>query len=337
MMQLRDSVMKTGKSASQVLQDFLETEKLNWPLAAANYKGLDKVEQKSLQFDGFEIHIQFNPERMRSSAANVDPAAIAARRCFLCAENRPPEQSALAFGDQFQILVNPFPIFRNHFTVSASIHVDQRFFPNIGAMLDLAAAMEGLTVFYNGPECGASAPDHLHFQAGETEFLPVSKDFETQKISPENVVFSGANTRIWAFENYLRKMISIECSSRKEALTVLELYYNCFSEIQPAKVEPMMNVLCSAENGNWQIHLFPRQAHRPKQFFQTGAEQILLSPASVDFGGVMITPRKEDFDKITETDIEDILNQLSLGHDDFRQLIGQMKFKLTKSNLITHG
>lgn len=324
MAQLLDIITQTKKSSNQIFHEFVESEKLLWPLAAANYNGLKSVEEKQFQFDGFQIKVQFNPERMRSSAAKVDKQSIAARKCFLCSENRPVEQDAIAFGDDFLILVNPFPIFQTHFTITCNSHIDQRFIPNVKSMLEIAAAMEGFTVFYNGPECGASAPDHLHFQAGESSFMPIATEFEQLK-STALQLYSVAETQVWAFDNYLRKMISVETSSLDEALRIIGIYYTHFQAMQPEKVEPMMNALCSFSDGKWTIHLFPRKLHRPRQFFAEGNDQLLISPASVDFGGVFITPRKEDFDKITEEDIENIFNQVSLNQDTFQELTEKIR------------
>jgi ATP adenylyltransferase/5',5'''-P-1,P-4-tetraphosphate phosphorylase II len=327
MAQLLDIISETNKSADQILREYTEAQKQVWPLAAANYKGLEKVEERSFQFDGFEIRVQFNPERMRSSSANVDKQSIAARKCFLCNENRPPEQNAIAFGDQFLILVNPFPIFRYHFTISCNAHIDQRFIPNVRSLLELAQAMEGFTVFYNGPECGASAPDHLHFQAGESSFMPVSKDFDLLKQTARKL-YAVAETQVWAFDHYLRKMISIESTSMEEVLKIVNIYYHHFQAMQPEKIEPMMNALCLFSGGKWTVHLFPRKAHRPTQFFAEGTEQILISPGSVDFGGVFILPRQEDFEKITRDDIVDILGQVCIDQDTFLELTEKIRNSL---------
>jgi ATP adenylyltransferase/5',5'''-P-1,P-4-tetraphosphate phosphorylase II len=310
--------------AAEILGEFTESQIQAWPLAAANFKGLEKVEEKTFQFDGLQIRAQFNLERMRSSVAEVDKQSIAARKCFLCSENRPSEQDGIAFGDDFLILVNPFPIFKNHFTISCNRHVDQRFIPSVKTLLELAAAMEGFTVFYNGPECGASAPDHLHFQAGESSFMPVTDDFERIK-SSGRILFSGEKTSVWAFDNYLRKMISVETSSMDEALKVVDLYYKHFAAMQPEKIEPMMNALCSFSNGKWTIHLFPRKAHRPTHFYEEGEKQILISPGSVDFGGVFILPRREDFDKISKENIVDILAQVCVDQDTFLELTAEIR------------
>jgi len=329
MAQLLDLISNTNKTAKQILGEFTESQIQAWPFAAVNFKGLEKVEDKSFQFNGFQIKAQFNPERMRSSVAEIDKQSIAARKCFLCNENRPPEQDGISFGDDFLILVNPFPIFKNHFTISCNRHVDQRFIPNVKILLELAQAMEGFTVFYNGPECGASAPDHLHFQAGESSFLPLTEEFE--RIKPTGrILFSGKNTGVWAFDNYLRKMISVETASMDEGLKVVDLYYKHFAAMQPEKIEPMMNVLCSFSNGKWIIHLFPRKAHRPSQFYEKGEKQLLLSPGSVDFGGVFILPRREDFDKISKENIVDILRQVCINQDTFLELTEKIRNDLSK-------
>ena len=322
--QLLDIITKTNKPATEVLQEFVEAEKLMWPLAASNYKGLEKVEEKSFQFDGFQVKAQFNPERMRSSVAEVDKQSIAARKCFLCSENRPPEQDGIPFGDDFLILVNPFPIFKNHFTISCNRHIDQRFIPNVKTLLELAKAMECFTVFYNGPECGASAPDHLHFQAGESNFMPISEDFNRLKHTAR-MLYSNDQTEVVAFDNYLRKMISIETNSLEEALKVIDVYYRHFAAMQPEKVEPMMNVLCSFSEDKWTIHLFPRKAHRPTHFYEEGEKQILISPGSVDFGGVFILPRREDFVKISKENVVDILAQVCVNQDVFLELTAKIR------------
>ena len=330
MTQLLDLIQNTNKTAVQILGEFTESQILTWPLAAANFKGLEKVEERSFLFDGFLIRAQFNPERMRSSVAEVDKQSIAARECFLCSENRPPEQDGISFGDDFQILVNPFPIFKNHFTISCNRHIDQRFITNVKTWLELAKAMEGFTVFYNGPECGASAPDHLHFQAGESSFMPVTDEFERLK-SSGRILFSGEKTSVWAFDNYLRKLISVETRSMDEGLKVVDLYYKYFEAMQPEKMEPMMNALCSFSNGKWIIHLFPRKAHRPTHFYEEGEKQILISPGSVDFGGVFILPRREDFDKISKENIVDILAQVCVDQDTFHELTEKIMIDLMKN------
>lgn len=315
------------KSSSQILLEFAEFQKRIWPLAKANYEGLKSVEEKVFLFDGFQIKAQFNPERIRSSAAKVDQQSIAERACFLCNGNRPVEQQSLAFGEDFLILVNPYPIFNTHLTISSNRHTDQRFLPHIQSMLLLAKAMEGFSVFYNGPQAGASAPDHLHFQAGEKGFMRIDEEFHSLKKHSANVLILGQNTKAWYFNNYLRKMISVETRSMEEAINVLKAYYHIFEQLQPKNIEPMMNVLCSWTEDRWTIHLFPRKKHRPAQYFAEGDGQLLISPGAVDMGGVFIIPRREDFNKISKEDVIDILEQVSLDEESFTKLIEELKNK----------
>jgi len=329
MAQLLDLIKNTNKTAAQILEELVETQKKNWPLVASNFRGLEKVEVRHFQFDGFQINVQFNPERMLSTVSKTDQKSIAARPCFLCSENRPVEQDEIEFGDQFLILVNPFPIFNFHFTISSTTHIAQRFLPSARIFLELAEAMEGFAVIYNGPECGASAPDHLHFQVGESTLLPIALEFDILKNSSRKI-YSGGSTNVFAFDHYLRKMISIETTSMLEGLEVIGVFYKHFQAIQPDKIEPMMNVLCFRKDGKWVIHLFPRKAHRPTHYFESGAKQILISPGSVDFGGVFILPRREDFDKITQEDVVDILDQVCLDQDDFQRLTEKIQNDLSK-------
>jgi len=291
-----------------------------WQLSDANYRSLDQVEEKEMTIEGWKFRVQFNPERIRSSAAKVDSSSIAARKCFLCIENRPIEQRELPMGHDFLLLVNPYPIFRTHFTLPYFHHTDQRIASNLEAMLDFARQMPGYTLFYNGPECGASAPDHLHFQAGESGFMPVEEEFETLKLQAESLLHQSERLKIWAFSHYLRKMISIETSDLSLGISALENAINCLGELQPGKVEPMINLLCYCKDEKWTLHFFPRKLHRPSQYFEKGDKQLLISPAAVDFGGVFITPRLEDFEKITGTAILDIFNQVSLDEAVFQYL-----------------
>jgi len=300
--------------------DFLTEQNQTWKLSADNYRGLELVEEKTFQFDGFVIKVQFNPERMRSSTAKVDQQSIAARKCFLCTENRPAEQNSIDMGNDFLLLVNPFPIFHTHFTIPSIHHIPQLLESSLEDLLRISKQMEGYLLFYNGPECGASAPDHLHFQAGETGFLPVESEFKYLSQTEGALLHQSDHLRIWALDHYLRKMISVETDSLQKGVDVIRYILTRFREIQPEKVEPMVNLLCSFIAGKWMLHLFPRRLHRPVQYFAEGDLQLMISPASVDFGGVFITPRREDFDKIKPTDITNIFDQVTLDKEAFLTL-----------------
>jgi ATP adenylyltransferase/5',5'''-P-1,P-4-tetraphosphate phosphorylase II len=314
-----------GKSSVEILSDFLNQQLKDWPLARNNYKGLEQLEEKEFKFEGFKIKVQFNPERIRSSAAKVDAKSIQKRACFLCMENLPAEQKGIAQGDDFVILVNPFPIIPQHFTIPKKTHVDQSFADNILGILSLAKRMQGYTLFYNGPKCGASAPDHMHFQAGNKNFMPVDSEYENLKKLQLELLSDSSEVEVRAFPDYLRKMISIESKNQEEMLKAVSLFYSCFAKMQPEEKEPMLNAICSFVEGKYILHLFPRKLHRPTQYFANGDDQLLISPASVDFGGVFITPRREDFEKITSDDIVDIFKQVSVDEDFFKKLCASIK------------
>ena len=161
--------------------------------------------------------------------------------------------------------------------------------------------------------------------------MPVEEEFETMKFQSESLLCHSDALKIWAFGNYIRKMISFETDDLKLGISAVEYLIRGFSEIQPEKVEPMMNLLCHFKDEKWILHLFPRKLHRPSQYFEQGDKQLLISPGAVDFGGVFITPRREDFDKITATDILDIFRQVSLDEAGFQYLRQSIsKFKIER-------
>ncbi len=168
-----------------------------WELARVNYGLLDRVKSRTFDFGKFKILVQFNPERMRSSAAKVDARSIEERPCFLCSKNRPPEQKGLSAGNNLSILLNPFPIFSRHLTIVSEEHTDQRILNNFSSMLDLARSLKEFVIFYNGPECGASAPDHFHFQAGNRGFLPIESDFLSGRCVNLLTVRNGVEVFTW--------------------------------------------------------------------------------------------------------------------------------------------
>jgi len=313
------------KSSVEILDDFLQQQIGSWPLAATNYKGLEHVEEREFEFDDFKVRVQLNPERIRSSAAKVDEKSIAKRDCFLCLDKLPAEQLGIAQGDDFVILVNPFPIIKEHFTIPKLNHEDQSFMVNVESMLALAKSMQGYTVFYNGPKCGASAPDHMHFQAGKSGFMPLEAEYFELKDRRSELLLKNEELEVRAFYHYLRKMISIESVDVDSMLKAVAILYSRFSSMQEEEKEPMLNAICAFVHGKYVMHLFPRKLHRPSQYFAEGEEQLLISPASVDFGGVFITPRRKDFDKITAADITDIFSQVSVDEDFFSSLCCAIK------------
>lgn len=293
----------------------------SWETARSNYDALARVKVKEMEINGCLYKVQFNPARIVSSAAKVDTKSIQERKCFLCPANLPPVQEGIPFGDHYQILVNPFPIFPRHLTIPELEHVEQRILPRFGDMLDLADALQDYVVFYNGPKCGASAPDHAHFQAGNKGFLPIEKEWKEKRA--ERIV-SHESATLWALDDYPRATLLIEGEKKEAAMTLFGLAYSAM-ELKTGEEEPMMNVLCWKDSGRWIVCIFPRAKHRPSCYTAEGDANILISPASVDMGGVFITPLEKDFEKITASDIADILGEVCLRPADFRSLIERIK------------
>jgi hypothetical protein len=292
------------------IDQFIQNQLAEWEMPAVNYNDLKSVRTKSLTFDGYEMLVQFNPKRIISSAAKVDTKSIEARPCFLCAQNRPKQQRGIPFNEKYVVLINPFPIFPKHLTIPIEQHTDQLIEGHFEDMLDLADALPDFVVFYNGPKCGASAPDHFHFQAGSKGFLPIEKDFHNPALLKQTGEKKLINVYTW--KGYQRGIISMNGRDKAAMSLLFEEFYKKFKKVQPEEKEPMMNILAYKEDCEWVVHLFPRILHRPKHYFETGEKQILLSPASVDMGGVFITPREEDFNKITAADVKDMLSQVCM-------------------------
>nr|WP_321357333.1 DUF4922 domain-containing protein [uncultured Draconibacterium sp.] len=307
---------------SKEIKQLLADQKIEWELVGKSFAGLQNVQVREFQFDGFTIKVQFNPGRIVSSAAKVDKKSIEARPCFLCAANRPAEQRGVTFGD-YEVLVNPFPIFPEHFTIPAFAHTPQQIKGNFGNMLDLAQAMDGFTLFYNGPKCGASAPDHFHFQAGNAGFMPLDNEITVLK-EKYGDKWEKDNVNYSAIKDGLRNFLVLETADK---MAMINAFANIYTELEDEESdeEPMLNILTRYDDGGWRIQVFPRALHRPAQYFAEEEENILISPASVDMGGVLITPQEKNFLKITKNDIESILKQVLWPDNQFDKLTTKLK------------
>ena len=291
-----------------------------WEMARNNFEGLKTVQIREFDFDGFAVKVQFNPARMVSSGAKVDAKTIAERKCFLCAANRPEVQRGIEWRD-YDILINPFPIFTRHLTIPRREHVDQRLVPYIADMFDLARELTDFVVFYNGPKCGASAPDHMHFQAGNADFLPLVSDyFNLKQVGRTELVETANTTETSLMKDYLRVVYCIESA---DAVALKEAFMKLYNSwVVDADVEPMMNVVClyrqstvdsqQTADGKWYLFVIPRGAFRPWQYTAEGDKQLLVSPATVEVSGLFITPVKEHFERITIEDVVDILTQCTI-------------------------
>lgn len=301
--------------------ELLDSQLAVWEMAQNNFKALSGVKVKDLDFGKFSIKVQFNPARIQSSAAKVDAKTIQERKCFLCPQHLPEVQKGVAFGDEYQVLVNPFPIFPQHFTIPTYSHTDQLIADRYSDILDMAKAMDQFTFFYNGPKCGASAPDHAHFQAGNKGFLPV--ETEVDKID-KSIVMDKGSIKLYMLDNYLRTGFLIEGANREEIVLIFNSIY-ALLDVPEGEKEPMLNLLTWYTDGKWYCCIFPRKLHRPSCFFAEGDANILISPASVDLGGVFITPLEKDFDKIKKEDVEKIFEEISIDSAKIQAIADKIK------------
>lgn len=301
---------------NQTIQDLLTEQLASWEMARNNYAALANVQMKELNVNGIPYKVQFNPARIVSSGAKVDAKSIQERKCFLCPANLPPMQKSIPFKEHYQILVNPFPIFPRHLTIPETAHVDQCIAPRLDDMLVLAYQLTEYIVFYNGPHCGASAPDHAHFQAGNKGFMPIEQDWRTQVAGK---VTDYGQATLWYLNDAPRTTLVIESADSKQAVTLFNVIVQSL-DASPEEHEPMMNVLAMYEADKWIVFVFPRTLHRPACYAAEGEANLLSSPASVDLGGVFITPVKKDFAKITAKDIAQILSEVCLSPEAFQRL-----------------
>ena len=351
-----------------------------WPLARENYAALDKVHLRSFAFDGnvsakgkpLMLSVQFNPQRMMSSTAKIDAQTIASRKCCFCKEGRPKEQEGIKFmgvTTDYAVQVNPYPIFRRHLVIRSRTHSRQELDSSrMVDMLMLARALNDYVVFYNGPNSGASVPEHFHFQAGNKGVLPIQAS--TECFAKELLLSQGADIRagaaasanymrIYHLTDYARGAFLIEVASVKKAILYLGKIYTILSALtgrgdgrfDPDDIvssdmnvfqeggmwEPMMNILTWYDKGLWKIALFARGELRPECYTAQGEGHFTVSPACVEMGGLIITPVEDDFERIGPDDVRKILSDVSIKRETEEKLIRKMRNQPQVSVGIMHA
>lgn len=304
-----------------------ELQKDQWSMLAAGFKSLETIKSKSFQFDGFKIKAQFNAGRMTSTSAKVDAKSISERKCFLCAENLPEKQKGILYNNKYIILCNPFPIFPTHFTLTYKEHQPQRIINTFSDLLDLSKDLsKHYSVIYNGPRCGASAPDHLHFQAGNKFFMQIDDEFHQIKNEYGKEMFEENNLSVFAIDDGLRKFVTIESLDKDLVINTFNKFYKVYSDLMNEEQEPMINLLSFYEEEyGWRVIIFLRAKHRPEIYFAEDQEKMLVSPAAIDLGGVVIFPREEDFNHITKEMIAEIFKEVFVDKVVLKKLIGNLK------------
>lgn len=310
--------------SNQSLANLFEEQQSCWSLARVNYFNLKKIRTKELLVDGHLFRIQHNPGRIYSASAKVDNESVKSRACFLCEENLPPEQLSIAYNPaasnewsylkhwfkdhKFKILVNPYPVFPEHFTIVKEDHEKQLLFSNALLLLDIAKKADKYTIFYNGAHCGASAPDHMHYQAIPRGSLPFEQELPHIK---RKLLYKEGAVSLYSLKDCLRSTFLMESTDIISA-TLCLLKIGTLLPLSEHNCEAMINTICwyDAARELWTVCLFWRKAHRPACYYAKGNERLLVSPGAIEMGGVFIVPHEDDFERISENDIRQILSQV---------------------------
>jgi Domain of unknown function (DUF4922) len=290
------------------IEELFRRQTQTWPQFDEGLRGLARAATRRTQIDWFEVLIRHIPHRVRSTTAPVDAESVAQRPCFLCPGNLPAEQEGLPFDDEFTIYCNPFPIVDHHLTIVHRLHTPQRIACRLGNLADLAAALPGYFIIYNGPQCGASAPDHLHFQAGARGTLPIER--ETAGLTGTTV------------PNYARNVFLFRENDRLALIGKMENAIGLLAATSPKAHEPMVNIAVFHAKGEWVAYLFPRSTHRPA-VFHTG--ELTVSPATIDLCGVFVVPLKHDFEKISSDAIAAIFREVTLPDRQFDEVARKLE------------
>ena len=286
-------------------------QQATWPMLREAVTGLAAVEYKKLNVSGSTVFAQFNPKRIVSTAARVDAATIKQRPCFLCADNLPPEEKGIAFGSDFIVLCNPFPVLSHHLVITSRRHTPQTIIGNFSALLDLAREL-GTEYFalYNGPACGASAPDHLHFQACSRERLPLLHEVETWKRHSLSRIEDG---EVFTLADYRINLVIARSSGRN---AISDWFQKAFTQLADlsgkSDPEPMLNLVVTYDQLGWTVYFFPRARHRPACYDAEGEARLTVSPAAIDLAGVVVVPEAAHFARISEEDLARIYSEVTL-------------------------
>ncbi len=307
----------TSVKLGELCLELMEEQKKMWPVLGKACHGLAGIQTKLLSCGGYTASVQFNPARLVSSGAMVDQESIKKRPCFLCMDNLLPEQKGIIYKKYYLILCNPAPIFDMHFTIVHVQHQLQAIAGSIKSLLDLAADFSpGFIVFYNGPDCGASAPDHLHFQVVSAKSLPISGIYPDHSRMIRNTPI-----QIYCAEGINRSAVIMECKNKELLLFQFARLLQATQNTTATNGEPMINVLCSYKDSTWQIIIFFRAKHRPNAYYLEGEKRVFVSPGAIDMAGVIITPLKLDFDRLDGKSIGSIYDEVSLTKEMMNKII----------------
>ena len=323
--------MNAGESyikEDDTLLRFFNRQLETWALACRNYRDLHDVSTRGISDGGNNMALQFNPARIVSTGASITKDAISHRPCFLCRANRPKEQIVKHLDERFEMLVNPYPIMPVHFTIPVNIHQPQQILENYPEIHHILARFPNLTVFYNGPQCGASAPDHMHFQAFTQGRLPLQAAWPRLQRELTKVYSLDNGDDISVVNGWVCPAIIVRSHSAENGTELFRRVYDALPLPEGAP-EPMMNVIAWMSGEVCNTVVFPRAKHRPDCYYaadgQASNRKILVSPGAIDMAGLIITPREADFDSLTAREAADILREVSLDGAAMELVISRIR------------
>ena len=297
-----------------------------WPLACDNFRALKNVQVREVEVGGLKVKLQFNPARMVSSAAKLTKEDIAKRKCFLCRENRSSEQIMMKFegrkGKKYHILINPYPIFPDHLVIAMDRHTDQSIWHRYIDMLDLARKYSDFSFFYNGPSCGASAPDHHHFQGAPKGLMPLENDVDARLDSMQEVA-SVQDARLYHYDNFTNGIFVIRAETAKSAAKMFYRLLDC-AHMREGDNEPRINLFTYYRDGEFRSIVVFRRCHRSHHYFSDGPDHLTMSPGCADMAGVFIVPVEEEFHKITPELLSEMLSEVTISEEEQSQLIWRL-------------
>ena len=327
---LRTMELKARRQMLQGKADIMEDSSISrffnrqlekWDDARHRFRDLKHVETKKLSE---EVRLQFNPARIMSTGAKIDKKTLGERPCFLCDKNRPKEQMSQQIDERFHLLVNPFPILPVHFTIPARKHQPQAIYKNYGEMHRFLSLHSELMVFYNGPKCGASAPDHLHFQAGTSGILPLQANWQRLSRNLTDIISLNDEEKIAVVRDFIVPAFVIISKSEESDETLFHRLYKSMP-MRGDETEPMINIIAWRKEDEYISVVIPREKHRPEAYFAEGDAQVMVSPGALDMSGLIITPREEDFHKLTEESATTILQECGISTEKMNSIVTKLK------------
>ena len=327
---LRTMELKARQHLLQGKADIMEDSSISrffnrqlevWTDARHRFRDLKHVETR--QFSD-QLKLQWNPARIVSTGARIDKKTLGERPCFLCDKNRPKEQMSKQIDEKFHLLVNPFPILPVHFTIPARKHQPQLIYKNYGEMHRFISLHSDLMVFYNGPKCGASAPDHLHFQAGTNGILPLQTNWQRLSRNLTDIISLNDEEKISVVRDFIVPAFVIISKSAESDEALFRRLYKAMPQ-RGDETEPMMNIISWRKGEEFISVVIPREKHRPEAYFAEGDAQFLVSPGALDMSGLIITPREEDFRKLTEEKALSLLQECGVSEEKMNAIIAKLK------------